>query len=182
MAQASAAELGTELMELLCASNDPDEIETGRVLDLIRAGADLGFDDGRRSCALLRAARLNSLEIAGEVIGRGADVNAANGLGWTPLMEAANEGHAKMAQLLVEAGADIHAFNRDGKTAYGLATGNGFPAVQNILVAAQRELQRREDEAEALAEKFNAALATAHVAQQPVTLLKPLRLRRAEPA
>jgi ankyrin repeat protein len=173
--------MGQELRELLCVEMR-QPVDTSRALALIAAGADTGFDADHCNSPLLLAAYLDNVPVMEALLDKGAPVDGADRFGWSPLMIAANNGHTAAAQLLVDRGADIHAAGNKGETPYNLATAKNFPAVQQILVAAERERQRREAEAEALTGTFNAAavsaVAGAQDAPHPISLLKPLQLRR----
>jgi cytohesin len=90
---------------------------TGRVIELLDAGADPDASDLQGRTPLLEAAFGGHSTTVSALIEAGADPNTRDADGWTPLMEAASKGRVDIVKKLVAAHADVNARNRLGQTA-----------------------------------------------------------------
>ena len=108
---------------------------TGAILFLLEAGADLSLCD-TRSMTPLHCAAETSEKAVRLLIERGAQLEGYNNWGATPLHCAANAGRAAAVRALLESGANAHAeTNRSRSTALHLAADQGSPEVCEILLA-----------------------------------------------
>ena len=75
---------------------------------LIKAGADVNFQDGDKSTALIYSCKMGSKRSVSSLIRAGADVNVIDIEYSTPLIIAARKGDCECLNLLVDAGADVN--------------------------------------------------------------------------
>jgi ankyrin repeat protein len=85
---------------------------------LIKAGADLNYQNVDGSTALQTAAVFNKPDIAKLLIDAGADLNRQNNEGATALHTAAFLGRVEIVEALLAKGADKTIKNKTGQTAY----------------------------------------------------------------
>ena len=83
------------------------------VQSLLKAGADVNYQDRYGRTALMRTARI---EIVRSLLKAGADVNIQTDLGRTALMMASGEGHLEIVVALLKAGADVNHQDKYGNT------------------------------------------------------------------
>lgn len=81
---------------------------------LLRAGADIDYQEGGNGPVVYTAAVVGEPSIVKLLLKSGADVNAVNGEGNTPLMGAVYSNSVQTARLLVQAGANLACTNKDG--------------------------------------------------------------------
>ncbi|HYA86903.1 MAG TPA: ankyrin repeat domain-containing protein [Nitrospirota bacterium] len=84
---------------------------------LIQNGVDINEKDNEGNTALILAADLNKIHLAGLLLSKGADVNARNQQGSSALIVASAKGHAELVCPLLKKGADKDAADNQGKTA-----------------------------------------------------------------
>jgi ankyrin repeat protein len=159
-------------MENLCGPRQ--NVDEGYCEQLVRQGADLGFNEDRTLSPLLLAARFGLWCVVDAILERGADANEKDRNGWTALMFAAQRGFADIVELLIEKGADIHAVSKKGETSFGLAQEKGNTGTQEVLIRTERA--RQQAETEAFAEEFQNEVARAHIVQAPIAVGHALRL------
>jgi ankyrin repeat protein len=120
-------ELNNDLIE--AATNG----QTEKVLDLIKAGADVNAKSNSGVTALMRAAYQGHTDTVKALIGAGADVDAKDNINATALMYAALNGHTDTVKALIEAKADVNAKNKNGYTALMLADKKGHTEIVDLL-------------------------------------------------
>jgi ankyrin repeat protein len=97
-----AEKLGRALMEALQRKNAP--VDVPKVLELIRAGADINIKDRWQRTPLHCAVELDNAEVASALIAHGAKLDEKNHHKHTPLAVAAIYNRTEIARLLLEAG------------------------------------------------------------------------------
>jgi ankyrin repeat protein len=102
-----------------------EKADRASVRALIARGVDLNAAQSDGMTALLWAAHLDDLEMAGLLVHAGASVKAANRYGVTPLSLACTNGNEAMVRLLLDAGADPNAKVRGDETALMTAARTG---------------------------------------------------------
>jgi len=111
-----------------------------KVMDLIKAGADVNRLDIRRHVAgpngrrpLNYAALQNDTAMIIALLEAGAMINMANHSGFTPLHHAGEAGAKDAAVLLIAQGADLTLSNRRGQTPIETAIALGHPDVAEVM-------------------------------------------------
>ena len=120
-----------------------DAVLTGdvtRVMDLVRAGADVNRLDIRASVAgpngrrpLNYAALQNDTAMITALLNAGALINLSNHSGFTPLHHAGEAGAKDAAALLIAKGADLTLLNRRSQTPIETAIAFGHPDVAEVM-------------------------------------------------
>jgi ankyrin repeat protein len=93
---------------------------TGRVIELLKAGANPDARDSQGRTPLIEAAFGGHTDTARALLEAGADPNVRDADSWTALMEATSKGRLDIVKRLIGAGADVNARNRDGRTALAM--------------------------------------------------------------
>ena len=120
-------------LRLVTAVADQDR---DAVFALLDEGVDVNLARADGATALLWAAHLDDLGIAGRLIAAGADVNAADDHGVTPLERAAENASLPMAEVLLAAGAHADAAQESGLTPLMTAARTGNEALVRALLDA----------------------------------------------
>ena len=100
--------------QLIKAAWDND---VARARELIRAGADVDYQDDTQQSAYLIAASEGYVDLLDLTLRNGADINAKDSYDGTALIRAAERGHADIVGRLVQAGIDLDHVNNLGWTA-----------------------------------------------------------------
>ncbi|MBN2587392.1 MAG: ankyrin repeat domain-containing protein [Candidatus Fermentibacteraceae bacterium] len=112
-----------------CATADIELVKR-----LIDSGADVNATSGRKSTALMAAAKTGHPDIVELLVSEGADINARNAdHNITPLIWAANGGHSSIVEFLLEKGADPAIVTNNNYTAASIAKENGYYSIVEIL-------------------------------------------------
>ncbi|MEM3400080.1 MAG: ankyrin repeat domain-containing protein [Candidatus Micrarchaeia archaeon] len=111
----------------------------GRVVELVRKGADPNARDEYGNTVLYWAAIKGNVEIVRMLIEAGVDVNARGECERTALHLAAKNGHAEVVRMLVEAGANPMVRDGDGKLPADYARDRRSIALLKHAKAAQVE-------------------------------------------
>ena len=85
---------------LMAAENN----KTEEIIELLKQGVDVNYQDRYGRTPLYRACLNNKLEIAKLLIERGADINVKTLVAWTPLHGACWNNYLEIAKLLIERG------------------------------------------------------------------------------
>ncbi|MEZ0226472.1 MAG: ankyrin repeat domain-containing protein [Alphaproteobacteria bacterium] len=144
-----------------------EKADLNAALWLIRQGVPLGPYENGMVSPLTHAVSLDATEVIEAILQRGIPVDQRVHGDMTPLMVAARDGKLAALKLLIARGADVHATMNDGTTVLGLAQFNVHPDCAEVLKNTDRER-----------EEFRQAIAVAHIAQQPVAVMRPLALKR----
>ncbi|PWG61051.1 ankyrin repeat domain-containing protein [Spiribacter halobius] len=112
--------------------------ETGLVVDLLAAGADVHARNDKGASALLYAAHRGHAEVVRRLLDAGADVDVAASNGWTALTLAAATGRTETVQVLLAVGADPNHPDVYRWTPLMRAVDNGHRAVARQLLADDR--------------------------------------------
>ncbi|EGD40029.1 ankyrin repeat protein [Nocardioidaceae bacterium Broad-1] len=100
--------------QLIKAAWDND---VARARELIRAGADVDYQDDTQQSAYLIAASEGYVDLLDLTLRNGADINAKDSYDGTALIRAAERGHADVVGRLMQAGIDLDHVNNLGWTA-----------------------------------------------------------------
>jgi ankyrin repeat protein len=163
---ATEGELKEGLRRALCPHTG-EQADVPEALSLIRRGAPLGLYENGWVSPLFHAAALGSTEVIEEILDKGVPVDQRSSDGMTPLMVAARDGKFDALKLLIRKDADVHAEMNDGTNVLWFARFNAHPECAEALKNADRERA-----------EFREAIATAHIAQRPITVRPQLRLRK----
>ncbi|MBL8703101.1 MAG: ankyrin repeat domain-containing protein [Alphaproteobacteria bacterium] len=109
--------------------------DVGRVVVLLREGADVDARDARGRTALLVATRANRPAVARVLIAAGADVNAQDDQRDSAFLYAGAEGLLEILELTLAADADLRSTNRYGGTALIPAAHHGHVETVRRLLA-----------------------------------------------
>ena len=90
------------------------EGSASKVVEAIKAGADVNAKANNGYTALMAAAGTGHTEIVNAFIKAGADVNAKNKLGGTAMILAVLKGHTEIVNILTKAVTDANAKNNGG--------------------------------------------------------------------
>lgn len=80
-----------------------------KVKKLLVQGVDVNYA-GKKGAytALIKACRMQRVDVAKTLLDMGADASKASRNGWTALIEAARTGHGELTQLLINEGCDLN--------------------------------------------------------------------------
>jgi ankyrin repeat protein len=162
----SEAELKDELRHAL-RPKEGEQADIAGALSLIAMGAPLGLYENGMVSPLSHAVELGATEVIEAILEKGVPVDQRTTDGMTPLMVAARDGKLATLKLLIAKGADVHATMNDGTEVVWLARLNGHTDCAEVLLNTDRER-----------EEFRQAIATAHIAQNSITVRRPLALKR----
>jgi ankyrin repeat protein len=84
---------------------------------------------------LLKAAKLDDIELVKEHLAAGVDVNTKDKVGWSPLRYAATFGHKEIAELLISSGADVNTIDEEGTTPLHKAAMMNHWEIIKLLIA-----------------------------------------------
>jgi ankyrin repeat protein len=109
---------------------------SGRVRDLIAAGADVNRRHKCGNTPLWEAAFHGRLDLVAILLAAGADPGVYAGDGSGPLYWAASNGHRAVLDVLLAAGADPNALRDSEQSPLAAAIYNGHAAVVTLLIEA----------------------------------------------
>lgn len=133
--------LGKELFELVSTKQFKDS--TDKVMELIKKGANVCYQNEKGDLPLLVCARKGHLNTFIVLIKAGANIDQANNYLTTSTMAAARHGHEMILKLLIALGADINARCLDGDTALMSAKRHNQIKCFQLLKNAQASLNNR---------------------------------------
>ena len=110
------------------------------VQKLIKAGADVNWEDRNETTALNKATDLGAVDCIEALIESGAKINSRS---VTPLMIGALFGQVECMKLLIREGADLNIQSENGTTALTAAAGNGHVECVKLLVQVGADLDIR---------------------------------------
>lgn len=111
------------------AESDPHGVADIRdlVLNLLDAGAMVNaVDPISEETALIKAARIQDLDVAKHLLDSESDIDSQDKDGFTALMRAVETRYLKMVELFVAAGANLDTQNSEGLTALQIAKKNNY--------------------------------------------------------
>jgi hypothetical protein len=159
-------ELKEGLRRALCPTAG-EQADIAGALSLIAWGAPLGPYENGMVSPLTHAVALDATEVIEAILKKGVPVDQRVHGDMTPLRVAARDGKFGALKLLIAKGADVHAAMDDGTTVLSLAQFNGHPECAEVVKNTDR-----------LREEYRQAIDVAHIAQRPVTVMRPLALKR----